>query len=99
MRDVNLKAMEYFESVARLGRVSKAALELGVSPSAVSQQIRQIEAQFGVKLFRREKQRLVLTPSTPRRARDRRPWSSTALVAATIRAFFSVRTSPGSGAG
>lgn len=54
MRDVNLKAMEHFEAVARLGRVSKAAVELGVSPSAVSQQIRQIEAQFGVKLFRRE---------------------------------------------
>jgi DNA-binding transcriptional LysR family regulator len=61
MRDINLKAMEYFEAVARLGRVSKAALELGVSPSAVSQQVRQIEAQFGVRLFRREKQRLVLT--------------------------------------
>jgi LysR family transcriptional regulator, glycine cleavage system transcriptional activator len=61
MRDINLKAMEYFEAVARLGRVSKAATELGVSPSAVSQQIRQIEAQFGVRLFRREKQRLVLT--------------------------------------
>jgi LysR family transcriptional regulator, glycine cleavage system transcriptional activator len=61
MRDINLKAMEYFEAVARLGRVSRAATELGVSPSAVSQQIRQIEAQFGVKLFRREKQRLVLT--------------------------------------
>lgn len=61
MRDINIKATEYFESVARLGTVTKAAEELGVSPSAVSQQIRLLETQFGVKLFRREKRRLVLT--------------------------------------
>ena len=61
MRDINLKATEYFESVARLGTVTKAAAELSVSPSAVSQQIRLLEAQFGVKLFRREKRRLILT--------------------------------------
>lgn len=61
MRDLNIKATEYFEAVARLGTVTKAAEELGVSPSAVSQQVRLLEAQFGVKLFRREKRRLVLT--------------------------------------
>ena len=61
MRDINLKATEYFEAVARLGTVTKAAAELSVSPSAVSQQIRLLEAQFGVKLFRREKRRLILT--------------------------------------
>lgn len=61
MRDINLKATEYFEAVARLGTVTKAAAELGVSPSAVSQQIRVLETQFGAKLFRREKMRLILT--------------------------------------
>jgi LysR family transcriptional regulator, glycine cleavage system transcriptional activator len=61
MRDINLKATEYFEAVARLGTVTKAAQELGVSPSAVSQQISSLEAQFGVRLFRREKRRLILT--------------------------------------
>lgn len=61
MRDINLKATEYFEAVARLGTVTKAAKELTVSPSAVSQQIRVLEGQLGTKLFRREKQRLVLT--------------------------------------
>ncbi|WP_319413786.1 LysR family transcriptional regulator [uncultured Cohaesibacter sp.] len=61
MRDINIKATEYFESVARLGSVTKAAGELGVSPSAVSQQIRLLETQFGVNLFRREKRKLVLT--------------------------------------
>lgn len=61
MRDLNLKAMEYFEAVARLGTVTKAAEELGVTPSAVSQQLTALERQLGVRLFRREKQRLVLT--------------------------------------
>ncbi|MDD7973495.1 LysR substrate-binding domain-containing protein [Roseinatronobacter alkalisoli] len=61
MRDINLKATEYFEAVARLGTVTKAAQELGVSPSAVSQQIGMLESQFGVRLFRREKRRLILT--------------------------------------
>lgn len=61
MRDINIKATEYFEAVARLGSVTKAAGELGVSPSAVSQQIRLLEKQFGVRLFRREKRKLILT--------------------------------------
>ena len=61
MRDINLKATEYFEAVARLGTITKAAKDLGVSPSAVSQQISRLEAQFGVKLFKREKRRMVLT--------------------------------------
>lgn len=61
IRDLNLNALVYFETVARLGRVTKAAEELGVSASAVSQQIRLLEQQFGVRLFRRQKQRLSLT--------------------------------------
>ncbi|WP_073011505.1 LysR substrate-binding domain-containing protein [Roseibium suaedae] len=61
MRDLNLKATEYFEAVARLGSVTKAAAELGVTPSAVSQQLTLLETQLGVKLFRREKRRLNLT--------------------------------------
>lgn len=61
MRDLNLKATEYFEAVARLSSVTKASEELGISPSAVSQQLSLLEAQLGVKLFRREKGRLILT--------------------------------------
>jgi LysR family transcriptional regulator, glycine cleavage system transcriptional activator len=61
MQDSNLKAMEYFETVARLGSVTRAAQDLGLSPSAVSQQVSALEVQLGVKLFRREKRRLVLT--------------------------------------
>ncbi|OCX61711.1 transcriptional regulator [Thioclava sp. SK-1] len=61
LKDINLNAMNHFEAVARLGGISRAAEELGVSPSAVSQQIRQFEQQFGVRLFRRDKRRLSLT--------------------------------------
>lgn len=61
MRNFNIKATEYFEAVARLGSVTKAANELGISPSAVSQQISILESQIGIKLFRRTKRRLILT--------------------------------------
>ena len=61
MRDLNIKAVEYFETVARTGTVGAAAAELGVTPSAVSQQLRLLEAQFGVRLFRRERRKLILT--------------------------------------
>ncbi|WP_128253766.1 LysR family transcriptional regulator [Falsirhodobacter deserti] len=61
MRDLNLNAMAQFEAVARLGGVSKAAEELGVSTSAVSQQIRALEQHLGVKLFVREKRGVALT--------------------------------------
>lgn len=61
MRDINIKAIEYFETVARQGSVTGAAAELGVTPSAVSQQLRLLEEQFGVRLFRRERRKLILT--------------------------------------
>jgi len=59
--DLNLNGMLYFEVVARHGRVSKAAEEIGVSASAVSQQIKLLEQQYGVRLFRRDKRQLSLT--------------------------------------
>ena len=61
MRDINLKATEHFEAVARLGSVTRAAEELMVSPSAVSQQIKQLEEWLGFRLFVRLPRRLTLT--------------------------------------
>lgn len=61
MRDLNLNAMVQFEAVARLGGVTQGASELGVSPSAVSQQIRGLEQQLGVKLFVRQNRSVALT--------------------------------------
>ncbi len=53
--------MPYFEAVARRGSISRAAEEMSVSPSAVSQQIKLLEQQLGVKLFRRAGRALTLT--------------------------------------
>ena len=60
-RPPNLNAYLYFETVARRGTITRAAEELSVSPSAVSQQIKQLEQLLGVRLFRREGRRLSLT--------------------------------------
>lgn len=60
-RDPSLNGMIYFEAVARNGRVARAAEELNVSPSAVSQQIKLLEELLGISLFRRDKRQLSLT--------------------------------------
>ncbi|WP_051218786.1 LysR substrate-binding domain-containing protein [Oceanobacter kriegii] len=60
-RDPSLNSMIYFEAVARNGRISRAAEDLSVSPSAVSQQIKLLEEMLGVSLFRRERRQLSLT--------------------------------------
>ena len=56
-----LPAIRAFESAARLGSVSAAANELNVTHSAVSQQIKSLEASLGVKLFGRSGRRIILT--------------------------------------
>ncbi len=48
-----LRALQVFEAVARTGSVMAAALELGVSAGAVSQQIRKIEELLDLRLFER----------------------------------------------
>jgi LysR family glycine cleavage system transcriptional activator len=48
-----LNALRAFEAAARHGSFVKAADELAVTPAAVSQQIRLLEADLGVALFRR----------------------------------------------
>jgi len=48
-----------FEALARLRSVNQVADELAVTPSAVSHRIRQLESQFGLKLFTRD---FALTP-------------------------------------
>ncbi|OZI66872.1 LysR substrate-binding domain-containing protein [Bordetella genomosp. 11] len=48
-----LAALRAFEAVARLGSLSRAAAELNVTKSAVSHQLRGLEADLGVVLLRR----------------------------------------------
>ncbi|MCM2680290.1 LysR family transcriptional regulator [Echinimonas agarilytica] len=56
-----LRAVQYFESVARLNSFSNAAHELNVTQSAVSHQIRLLEEYLGEALFMRQGRLLELT--------------------------------------
>jgi len=50
-----------FEASARLGNFTRAAEELCLTPSAVSYQVRALEAELGHKLFERRQRVLILT--------------------------------------
>lgn len=58
---MNYKHLRYFRAVAHEGRLTKAAETLNLSQSALSTQIRQLEAQLGHDLFERQGRTLVLT--------------------------------------
>jgi LysR family transcriptional activator of nhaA len=58
---LNFHHLQYFWAVATGGNLTRTAQALRVSQSAVSAQIRQLEAQLGEPLFHREGRRLVLT--------------------------------------
>lgn len=57
----NLRGMGVFATVIRHGSFSRAAKELGVTPSAISQQIRMLELSLGVNLINRSTRQLSLT--------------------------------------
>jgi LysR family glycine cleavage system transcriptional activator len=56
-----LNALRAFEAAARSENFTRAAEELRVSQTAVSQQVKALEATLGIKLFARDSKRLVLT--------------------------------------
>lgn len=58
---LNFHHLRYFWAVAADGNLTRTATRLRVAPSALSTQIRQLEAQLGAALFRRDGRRLVLT--------------------------------------
>jgi len=57
-----LHSFKVFESVARLGSLAGAAVELHVTTGAVSQQLKVLQSSLGVELFTKQGRRLVLTP-------------------------------------
>jgi LysR family transcriptional regulator, glycine cleavage system transcriptional activator len=57
----SLNALKAFEASARQESFTKAAQELCVTQGAVSQQVKALETELGLRLFRRERQRLVIT--------------------------------------
>lgn len=56
-----LNALKAFEAAARHLSVKKAAIELNVTPAAVSHQIRTLEEYLGIQLFQRYNRALELT--------------------------------------
>jgi LysR family glycine cleavage system transcriptional activator len=56
-----LNALRAFEAAARHLSMKEAAAELSVTPGAVSQLVRGLEARVGIELFRRGNRSLVLT--------------------------------------
>ena len=56
-----LNALKAFEAAARSQNFTRAAEELRVTQGAVSHQVKALEATLGIKLFNRERQRLVIT--------------------------------------
>jgi len=60
---VELRQLEYFVAVARHRQFTRAADSLWVTQSALSQQIRRLEAELGVVLLRRTPRGAELTPA------------------------------------
>lgn len=56
-----LNSLRVFEAAARLGSFKQAAVELSVTPTAVSHQVRGLESALGVQLFLREARSVTLT--------------------------------------
>ena len=57
----NLRHLKYFVATAELGQVSRAAMELSVSQSAVTAAIRELEQTLGATLFTRSSHGMTLT--------------------------------------
>lgn len=57
----SLRALITFESAARHGSFRQASIELSLTQSAVSKQVRQLEDMMDIVLFERVRQRVVLT--------------------------------------
>lgn len=57
-----MRSLRAFEAAGRLLSFSSAAVELAVTPGAISHQIRQLEEHLGARLFERQHREVVLTP-------------------------------------
>ncbi|BDU20875.1 LysR family transcriptional regulator [Dyella sp. GSA-30] len=61
MRDEHAAALRAFRLIARYGSFTRAAAELEVTPSALSQTLKQLEASVGVRLLHRTTRQVGLT--------------------------------------
>lgn len=65
-RPLPLLGLRVFAEVGRLGSIKEAAEALGVTPGAVSQQIKLLEARLGTKLLSRGNREVRMTPAGTR---------------------------------
>jgi len=70
---MELRQIRYFIAVAELLSYSNAAKQLHVSISPLSRQIRQLEEEFGVQLFERDRRRVALTDAGKVFLREAKP--------------------------
>src|SRR5687768_12436628 len=63
-----MESLRVFEASARHGNFTRAGKELGVTPTAVSLRIRELEAELGQNLFVRNGPRIALTDAGSRLA-------------------------------
>ena len=61
MDRLDLGALDSFAAIARHGNFRRAAVERGVSPSTLSQALRDLEARLGVRLLNRTTRSVALT--------------------------------------
>jgi len=95
-----LNALKAFEAAARHISFTRAAEELCVTQGAVSHQVKALESELGVKLFNRERQRLIITDAgrdylaVVREAFDRIAMGTERLVQRQSSGMLTVSTSP-----
>lgn len=61
--DLNLRALDIFVQIAESGGMSQTARRMGLTQSAVSQMIANLELSLGVQLFDRQLRPIALTPA------------------------------------
>src|SRR5215210_7927451 len=96
----SLNALKAFEAAARSESFTRAADELNVTQGAVSHQVKALEETLGLKLFNRERQRLLITEAgreylaVVRDALDRIALGTERLVQRQSSGVLTVSTSP-----
>lgn len=85
-RRVSLNAVRVFATVARTGSLTAAGAELGVTPGAVSHQLKKLEDELGVSFFRRGNNSVFLTEAGERFYQEVAP--AVALIERSADAFY-----------